>query len=96
MRRFLLAILIVSLILSLPPISMGGDSKELLTLKQEVLRERAMRIQAQLGLMQAQFKDGQEALSNTQKELAEVDKKLREMESKKEVTPQPAEGKKNK
>lgn len=88
----LMIVVIVSLALLMPLFAMGEDSKdtkEVLTLKRDLVQERVMRIQAQLSLIQQQFTEGQKYLQETQKELKELDAKLKAMEPKPEVGSKP-------
>lgn len=94
MKRLLGLIVITVLILSLPLIAMSDDSKEVLILKRDLAQERVLRVQAQLSLMQQQFKEGQEYLKEITKELNDLNAKLKAMESKKEEKPKIEEKKK--
>jgi len=84
MKKLLAMVILVGLVLSLPLFAMGEDNKEVLTLKRDLAQERVLRLQAQLSLMQQQFKDGQEYLQVITKELNDLNAKLKAMEPKKE------------
>jgi len=87
MLRLMLAMVIV-LSLSLPPLAMGEDSKDVLTLKRDNLILRLQLMEQQLTLS-APY----QALV---KEIKETDAKLKAMEAPKPKTdvPKPKEGKK--
>ncbi len=80
----IIIIMVMLVVVSLPFTVMGEDSKEVLTLKRDLAQERVARIQSQLQLLQAQFKDGQEYLQQMTKELNELNDKLKVLEPKKE------------
>ena len=93
MKKILVCIIIIGLIL-MGSLSFAEDSKEILILKRELAQEKIMRIQAQLQLLQQQFKDGQDFLKEVTKEFNDLNAKLNAMESKKEEIPKPGEKKK--
>ena len=82
MKKLLVMVILVGLVLSLPLFAMGEESKEILTLKRDLAQERVARLNAQLSLMQQQFKEGQEYLQVVTKELNDLNGKLKAMESK--------------
>ena len=84
MKKLLVIIILFSLILSLPLISMGEDSKEVIILKRDLAQERVARLNAQLSLMQQQFAEGQKYLQEVTKELNDLNAKLKTMEAKEE------------
>ncbi|MBU0599086.1 hypothetical protein KKF61_08960 [Patescibacteria group bacterium] len=55
-----------------------GQTDDVLTLKHEVARERVMRVKAELQLLEARYREGQQMLKVFEKELAEIEKKLKE------------------
>jgi len=91
MKKLVMVIMVVmmGLIFSLPQVSMGEDTKEVLTLKRDLTQERMARIQTQLALMQQQFKEGQDALTQLKKELDELNAKIKATEPKAEAKPEP-------
>jgi len=71
-----------ALVVSLPLIAKGEDTKEVLTLKRDLTAEKILRIQTQLQLMQQSFAEGQEALKQLKVELDGLNAKLKAMEPK--------------
>lgn len=72
----IIAVLIVALFL-FPTIVLAQQGKDdALVMKRDLLQERVLRIQAELGLMRVQFRDAQMALQAANKELQEINAKI--------------------
>jgi outer membrane murein-binding lipoprotein Lpp len=70
------------------------DSKEVLTLKRDLAAERVQRLQAQMVVLQQQFRDSQEALEIAKKDFKTAQDQLKAMEPAKAEKPEKAEKKK--
>ena len=82
-------VLVLALLLMLPLAAFAQDSpgiapqvayKEVLTLKRDYSQERIMRLQAELSLMQIQFREGQAALQAEKKNLDSLNASLKALE----------------
>lgn len=80
MRKF---IVIVCLLLFCT-VAFAEDSKEVMTLKRDVLAERIMRIKSEQELMKIQFTQSNEALVKLTAEFKEIQEKLQPAEKAKE------------
>jgi Skp family chaperone for outer membrane proteins len=79
MKKLFLAVMLVIVFGSF---SFAEESKEVISLKREVIQERIMRITAELEVIKIRFRDGQIALQDANSELKGIDVKLKSMDSK--------------
>jgi len=76
-------ILIMAILLMFPLGALAQDSKEVLTLKRDLIQERVLRVQAELVILKTQYQNGQLQLQAMAKDLEKLNADLKALEVKK-------------
>lgn len=87
--------LVLAMLLVLSPLALAQDSKEVLTLKRDLVQERVLRVQAELVILKTQFQNGQIQLQAMAKELEGLNASLKALDPKPDPKPKPEKEKKN-
>jgi len=85
-------ILIMAMLLMFPLAAFAQDSKEVLTLKRDLVQERILRVQAEMVILKTQYQNGQVQLQVLTKDLEGLNASLKALEP--ELKPKPEKEKK--
>ena len=75
MRKVIMAIIVCVMIMA-PSIVLAGDSKEMLIMKRNVLKERVLRLTAEFNLLKMQAADAVRVNANANRLMAEINEAL--------------------
>lgn len=87
-------VLVLAMLLMFSLAAFAQDSKEVLTLKRDLIQERVLRVQAEMVILKTQYQNGQVQLQAMAKELEGLNASLKALEPTPDPKPKPEKEKK--